>query len=104
MKDWAWVKGVAVTLMVFVLLIGLQLAGLSQVNARNASAQAEALRETVLRAMLTCYAVEGRYPPSIAYLQTNYGLAYDAKQYIVTMNAFADNLLPDISILTGGEG
>ena len=104
MKNGALVRGVAGTLLVFFLLLGVLYAGLMHVATHSAQAQASTLRESVVRALLTCYAVEGRYPPDVGYLQSYYGLTYDANRFIVTIDSFAENLLPDVTILTEGEG
>ena len=103
MKDHSLWRGFAVTLAVFVALVVLLGFTLASVSARSQAEQASALREAVLRAVVTCYAVEGRYPPDAAYLRANYGLTYDGDRFIVSLNAFAANLLPDISVLTIGE-
>jgi len=56
--------------------------------------------ETVLRrAAVSCYATEGVYPPNLDYLVTHYGIQIDDRQYAVFYEAFADNLMPDITVL-----
>ncbi|WP_418972697.1 hypothetical protein, partial [Allofournierella sp.] len=63
---------------------------------------AGALRAAVLERAVQCYALEGAYPPSLAYLEENYGLQVDRSRYIVTYEAFAPNLLPDVTVLQKG--
>ena len=64
----------------------------------------DAAENSVRRAAILCYAVEGRYPDSAEELCQHYGLSYDENKYIVQLDSFASNLLPDIRILTiGGE-
>ena len=60
------------------------------------------LERAVLRAALSCYAVEGYYPASLDTLEENYGLRYNEAQYIVRYDCFADNVLPDISVYDRG--
>lgn len=97
-------KGLLLTLVVFLLMIGALLIGISSVNNRNESEQIAELENSVRRAAILCYAVEGRYPDNAEELRQHYGLTYDQNRYIVQLNAFASNLLPDIHILTiGGE-
>ena len=96
-------RGFIITLGTFLALVLLLLFGLNDVGKRSQMEQTEALRDAMLRASITCYAVEGRYPPDVAYLRDHYGITYDSEKYIVTLNSFADNLLPDISILNTGE-
>ena len=70
-------------------------------NAAEASA-AENLRMTedsLRRAVVSCYALEGQYPPDIAYLQDHYGLQIDMDRYRVHYEIFAENIMPDITVL-----
>ncbi len=103
MKDRSLLRGIMITLASFLAMLLLFYVGLNVVGERSDEELAASLRASVLRATLTCYAVEGRYPSDVAYLREHYGLTYDSSQYIVSMNAFADNLLPAITILSAGE-
>lgn len=58
------------------------------------------LELAVYRAVVECYAIEGMYPPSIEYLEKNYGLIIDHKNYIVHYDVFASNILPTINIIS----
>lgn len=59
----------------------------------------EALRKAVARAAVQCYAIEGRYPPSVDYLEENYGIQIDRKKYNVFYDGFASNVMPEITII-----
>ncbi len=97
-------KGALLTVLVFGLMIGVLVYGASTVNDRSESEQMAELENSVRRASILCYAVEGRYPDSAEKLRQYYGLTYDQSKYIVQLDSFATNLLPDIRILTiGGE-
>lgn len=59
--------------------------------------------ETALRrAAVACYAAEGIYPPDVAYLEEHYGIQVDARRYIVHYEVFAENLMPQITVLQRG--
>lgn len=73
--------------------------GAGRIGQDLAGKGAQALRATVLERAVQCYAVEGAYPPSLAYLEENYGLQIDHSRYIVAYEAFAPNLLPDVAVL-----
>lgn len=62
-------------------------------------ASAQALRQAVLQAAVQCYAVEGSYPSSLDYLEENYGLLVNHDRFIVTYEAFASNLIPQVNVL-----
>ena len=57
------------------------------------------LEEAVRRTVVTCYSVDGFYPPSIQYMQDHYGLQYDSKKYTIRYEVFASNLMPEITVL-----
>ena len=44
-------------------------------------------------------AAEGVYPPDLDYLKERYGLQIDEERYTVKYFAFAENLMPDITVL-----
>jgi hypothetical protein len=64
-------------------------------NEENCRRQEDALR----RAAVACYASEGVYPPSLDYLTEYYGVQIDTSRYSVFYQVFADNLMPDITVV-----
>lgn len=57
------------------------------------------LEAALHRAAVACYACEGIYPPSLDYLKEHYGIQIDHSRYVVIYEAFAENLMPDITVL-----
>ena len=57
------------------------------------------LESTLRRGCTACYAAEGRYPPSLSYLEDCYGVQIDRARYTVHYTAVAENLMPDITVL-----
>ena len=57
------------------------------------------LEESLRRGCVACFAAEGAYPPSVDYLKEHYGLQVDEGRYTVHYYAFAENLMPDITVL-----
>ena len=56
--------------------------------------------ETALRrAAVACYATEGVYPPTLDYLTEHYGIQIDRSRYSVFYEIFAENLMPQITVL-----
>lgn len=71
----------------------------------DAGAQSlDALGDTLRRASVHCYAVEGRYPPNLEYLCSAYSISYDEERYRVYYTLSASNLVPDVTIIELGEG
>lgn len=65
------------------------------------AADSEGLRiaeQSVRRGAVSCYATEGRYPESSAYLTEHYGVRVDENKYAVHYQVFAENVMPDIAV------
>ena len=76
----------------------------NRIDSAQGAAETDIVRDAVKNAALTCYAVEGAYPDSVEYLRENYHLAYDEDRYMITYDAFASNMLPDIWVTEKGAG
>ena len=83
-----------------VLVLCVVLAG--YIEQADRSAESELVRKAVREAVITCYAVEGAYPDDIEYLRKNYHLSYNNDRYLVTIESFASNHLPDIYVTERG--
>lgn len=64
----------------------------------------DAARQSVERASVQCYALEGRYAPSLQYLEDNYGLSVDKDRYDVIYVFQQANLPPEIYVVVGEQG
>lgn len=97
-------RGAAITGIAFLAMLTLLMVGLGQVDERSGDAATTAVEASVRRAAVLCYAVEGRYPSNVEELCQKYGLVYDRERYMVVLDAFASNLLPDIYVMpVGGD-
>lgn len=64
--------------------------------------QAESVKQldsSIRKAVLTCYAAEGVYPPTVEYLKQNYGIQIDEERFTVFYEVHGDNLMPEITVL-----
>lgn len=86
-------------LLVFVLALTIILSGLNTTDRAVDSEGLRTARESIQRAAVTCYSVEGRYPDSWEYLRDHYGLAVDESRYAVHYEVFASNLMPSITVV-----
>lgn len=59
----------------------------------------EQLEKALRRAAVACYAAEGIYPPTTEYLVENYGIQIDHSRYAVFYEVFAENLMPEITVV-----
>ena len=91
-----------ISVLIGLVLVGV-LFGVLTVTRRNAGRDVDeesitAIRKAVEQSALQCYVVEGAYPPSLSYLQENYGLRINTEDYYVVYRAYAENQLPDIRV------
>lgn len=70
-----------------------------QVNRSSGEEGRRQLEEALRRGAVACYAAEGRYPPDVTYLETHYGVQVDEGRYTVFYEVFAENLMPQITVL-----
>lgn len=96
-------RGLALTLAVFAALFGGAVAAFQKIGSSSENMEEQLVLDAVRRAALTCYAVGGAYPQSLEELERGYGLAYNKDAYIVSYDAFASNIMPNIQVLRKGE-
>lgn len=91
-----------VKLLLIIAVLVLAVLLVNRIGAAHDTAETDIVRDAVKNAALTCYAVEGAYPSDVEYLRENYRLAYDESRYLITYEAFASNMLPDIWVTERG--
>ncbi len=83
----------------FVVIIAIFLMGISFIASTSSKDQKQILTEAVNKDVIHCYAVEGYYPPSLAYIEEHYGLTYDKSKYLVDYVPIGDNIMPTVTIV-----
>ena len=73
--------------------------GISSVSDSADANQADSLKQALTRSAVHCYAMEGRYPESLAYLREHYGIEWDESRYTVDYEIFGSNLMPTITVI-----
>ena len=91
-------KGYLLSAAALLLLVGVFAVGALSFAGKAGQKGEESLRRAVTRASVQCYAIEGRYPPSVEYLEENYGVRIDRDRYNVFYYGFASNVMPEIVI------
>lgn len=74
-------------------------AALNSLDSGRSREDLRQLEETLRRGCVACYAAEGAYPQDLEYLKTHYGVQIDEARYTVFYDVFAENLMPDITVL-----
>ena len=84
---------------IFLILLGLLWGFLPALRQKAGDEGARGLAESLRRAAVSCYALEGRYPPDLSYIAKHYGVSPDESRYVVYYSRFASNLMPEITVL-----
>ena len=101
--SWNGIKGYVASALCFGAVIGLFLNGVLSMSDRMDREGEETLRSAIARASVQCYAIEGRYPPSVEYLEENYGIKIDRKRFNVFYEGFDSNVMPEITVFSSAE-
>ena len=97
-------RGLLSAALVFALLAAVFLIALVSTQQRSAERETEMVSAAISRGIVTCYAVEGKYPPSLSYLYDNYGISVDESRYVVFYDVIAANLMPSVQVTRIGGG
>ncbi|MSS64714.1 hypothetical protein [Velocimicrobium porci] len=88
------------SILIFVIiatLLFLRIVGQTQEQQRQEGRKQ--LENALHKAVMTCYITEGVYPPTVMYIEKNYGIQIDEDEYTVFYEVFADNIMPEITVL-----
>ena len=91
--------GLISTIVLFVMMLFLVLTGLIRTEKTIENEGARAVSESIRRAAVSCYALEGSYPESYDYLKKQYNLKINDKLYEVQYTVFASNIMPEITVI-----
>lgn len=93
------IQSVNFSILFFLFIIGIFLYGISAVSNSSVNDGKEILENALNKDIVHCYAVEGMYPPSLSYIEKNYGLTYDHEAFIIDYEAVGSNIMPTFMII-----
>lgn len=94
-----WLRQIFFSIAVFLCCIIFFMKRISDLSSSTEENYRTNLRQAILRSAVHCYAIEGRYPESLAYLKEHYGLYWDETEYLVDYEIIGSNLRPDVTII-----
>ena len=97
-------KFIAACVLIALILVCGVLFSVTRTDEADRQAQADSIREAVRERALQCFIIENAYPESLAYLEENYGLTVNKKDFQIIYTPFAENLPPDIRVIYKGGG
>ena len=84
-----------------ILILGLALfsLALTRLSGGQSDQDKRQLEDALRRAAVACYATDGVYPPTLEDLRQRCGLQINEDRYAVYYDVFAENLMPEITVL-----
>ena len=92
-----------ISFVIFVVIIAILFYAVLRLTAISQTSDTELLYKAINRAVVNCYAIEGRYPESLDYLIEKYGVIINDDRYLVHYEVFASNVKPSVRIIIKGE-
>lgn len=92
-------SGIYATILIFVVLFFLFLRTLGSITEDTLERQEQSLNVALNRSIVSCYCVEGTYPPSLQYMKDHYGLTYDEETFFVDYTPIGSNIYPDVTVM-----
>lgn len=68
-------------------------------SSSNSAREEEIIATALDRSITQCYALEGAYPPDLAYLCDHYGFTYNQDHFFIDYQYIGSNLRPDVTII-----
>lgn len=93
------IKSVLMPLVFTAIIILLVLYGLGQAEESSRDEGARVLEDSIRRAVIAAYAIEGRYPATIEHIEENFGVFVDRDRFIVHYMVFGANIMPDVAVI-----
>ena len=94
---------IAGALLLFAVLIGMAAAA-GYLGRSTGAERAAQLKRAIIRAAVTCYAAEGRYPEDLDYIEAHYGVRADTGSFRVHYELPGENVMPSVSVTWKGDG
>lgn len=96
---WDFIRDNVLTLVLFLAIAGVLVYGLNEAAVSSGTEAKRIAEESIRRAVISCYALEGSYPETYGYLRDHYGLQIDEDRFVVHYEIFASNIMPDIMVI-----
>lgn len=94
-----WLRDNGLVITLFLLLAAAAVYGIRSASTASYEEERRIAEQSVRRAAVSCYAMEGFYPDSFDYLRNHYGVRIDEQKFFVQYEVFGSNLMPEITIL-----
>lgn len=76
--------------------------GFSHISLANDTQNLQTMRAAIRKSIVSCYAIEGAYPPDVRYLEEHYGVVINHSRYIIRYDSAGANIMPSVEVLEKG--
>ena len=96
---WDFLRAAILPVLFTVVVMVMVVFGLRQTEASSSAEGVRILEDSLRRAVVMCYAIEGRYPESLEYIEANFGIFIDRTRFVVHYRVFASNIMPEVMVI-----
>ena len=96
---WDFLRAAILPVLFTAVIMTMIVFGLQQTSDASSAEGLRILEDSIRRAAVMSYAIEGRFPESIEYIEQNFGIHIDRTRYVVHYRVFASNVLPEIAVI-----
>lgn len=89
-----------VSLLIFAVIAVMIMAGIENMSQSANAEQLAAAERAVRKAAVLCYALEGRYPATLSYLEEHYGVQLNTDKYVYHYQCIGQNIMPQIAVFS----
>ncbi|MCL1999577.1 MAG: hypothetical protein FWG65_12520 [Turicibacter sp.] len=93
------IRALFMPLLFLFVTLGIVVYGLNQASEASREEARRTLEESLQRAIITSYAIEGRYPPTLEHIVNNFGIRIDESRFVVFYEVFASNIMPALAVI-----
>ena len=95
---WDFLRAAILPVLFTAVIMTMIVYGLRQTSEASSAEGLRILEDSIRRAAVMSYAIEGRFPESLGYLEETFGIHIDRTRYVVHYRVFATNVLPEIAV------
>lgn len=93
------INSLLISAVLFIVLFGFFLYLITGISKDTTTRQEQALNDALNRAIVSCYSIEGTYPPSLDYIVRHYGLIYDSRLFFIDYRPIGSNIYPEVTVI-----
>ena len=86
----------------FVVIAVMMVIGFQETAAKRREQAIQSANDSILRAVVTCYAIEGCYPDCYEYIKENYNVYINENKLSVQYSVLGSNIMPNFRIIEKG--